>query len=98
VLQGSTRVSLRLLSHHLCLADDKGGCWRLIWIVEYSSATCEFKTPSKRALRWGGNYSMPMLIGQQTTPWVLKRTVGYTLLKKENPWGLVCRSAAREYG
>jgi hypothetical protein len=24
LLQGSTRVSLRLLSHHLCLADDQG--------------------------------------------------------------------------
>jgi hypothetical protein len=41
-------------------------------------------TPTKRALRWGGNYSMPMLIGQQTTPWVLEGAVGYTLLQKEN--------------
>jgi endoglucanase len=48
-------------------------------------------TPSKRALRWGGNYSMPMLIGQQTTPWVLEGAVGYTLLKKEN------QTKARQY-
>ena len=42
-------------------------------------------TPSKRALRWGGNMWMPMLIGQQTTPWVLEGAVGYTLVKDEDP-------------
>jgi hypothetical protein len=27
-------------------------------------------TASKRALRWGGNFYFPMLVGHQTTPWV----------------------------
>ncbi len=40
---------------------------------------------SKRALRWGGNWSMPMLIGQQTTPWMLQAAVGYTLTKDKDP-------------
>lgn len=38
-------------------------------------------TLQKRALRWGGNFFMPMLIGQQTTPWVLEGVVAYTLTK-----------------
>ncbi|HEY9247492.1 MAG TPA: hypothetical protein VIO38_00085, partial [Rariglobus sp.] len=42
-------------------------------------------TASKRALRWGGNFGMPMLIGQQTTPWVLEGAVGYTLTKSADP-------------
>ncbi|HSI09031.1 MAG TPA: glycoside hydrolase family 9 protein [Rariglobus sp.] len=42
-------------------------------------------TASKRALRWGGNFGMPMLIGQQTTPWVLEGAVGYTLTKNSDP-------------
>lgn len=42
-------------------------------------------TPSKRALRWGGHFGFPMLIGQQTTPWVLEGVVGYALAQKENP-------------
>lgn len=40
------------------------------------------RTPERRALRWGGNVSMPMLIGQQTTPWVLEGAVGYALTKR----------------
>jgi endoglucanase len=40
------------------------------------------RTPAKRALRWGGNFGMPMLIGQQTTPWILEGVIGYTLTKK----------------
>ncbi|MCL4193197.1 MAG: glycoside hydrolase family 9 protein, partial [Thermoguttaceae bacterium] len=40
---------------------------------------------SKRALRWGGNWYMPMLVGQQTTPWVLPVAAGYTLAREEEP-------------
>lgn len=43
------------------------------------------RTPSRRALRWGGNFSFPMLIGQQTTPWVLEGAVAYTLTKVTAP-------------
>jgi hypothetical protein len=42
-------------------------------------------TPSKRALRWGGSYSMPMLIGQQTTPLALPGAVAYTLTRSADP-------------
>ncbi|MGC4042747.1 MAG: glycoside hydrolase family 9 protein [Armatimonas sp.] len=37
------------------------------------------KTLAKRALRWGGNFSFPMLVGHQTTPWALEGAVAYTL-------------------
>jgi hypothetical protein len=42
-------------------------------------------TLSKRALRWGGNYWMPMLVGQQTTPWVLEAAVGWALTEESDP-------------
>jgi hypothetical protein len=42
-------------------------------------------TPAKRALRWGGNFGMPMLVGQQTTPWVLEGVVGYALTRESDP-------------
>lgn len=42
-------------------------------------------TPSRRALRWGGNYGHPMLIGHQTTPWVLEGVVGYALTRESAP-------------
>jgi hypothetical protein len=53
--------------------------------VLYTADQIAIETPAKRALRWGGNYSMPMLVGQQTTPWVLEGAVGYTLTKKTDP-------------
>lgn len=43
------------------------------------------ETSERRALRWGGNFSMPMLVGQQTTPWVIEGAIGHALLKNENP-------------
>jgi hypothetical protein len=36
-------------------------------------------TVSKRALRWGGNYWFPMVVGQQTTPLVLELAVAATI-------------------
>src|SRR5262249_38273464 len=36
-------------------------------------------TAQKRALRWGGNWYMPMLVGQQTTPLVLQLAVARAL-------------------
>jgi endoglucanase len=35
----------------------------------------------KRALRWGGNWYMPMLVGQQTTPLVLQLAVAQALFR-----------------
>jgi hypothetical protein len=49
------------------------------------------RVPSQRALRWGGNWYMPMLVGQQTTPWILEGAVGYTLAKQTDP------ARARQY-
>ncbi len=37
------------------------------------------RTPSKRALRWGGDFGFPMLVGQQTTPEIMAAAIGYTL-------------------
>jgi endoglucanase len=51
-------------------------------------AKCEdtaLVTSEKRALRWGGVFWMPMLVGQQTTPWILEGIVGYTLTKDSDP-------------
>jgi endoglucanase len=39
----------------------------------------------KRALRWGGAFYMPMLVGQQTTPWILDGIVGHALTKEVDP-------------
>ncbi|MDA3962967.1 MAG: glycoside hydrolase family 9 protein [Planctomycetota bacterium] len=50
--------------------------------------SCEIRaieTPSKRALRWGGGWSMPMLIGHQTTPWIMEGMVASTLLSDSDP-------------
>jgi hypothetical protein len=38
-------------------------------------------TAQKRALRWGGNWGMPMLIGQQTTPWAMETAVARRLTR-----------------
>ncbi len=43
------------------------------------------ETREKRALRWGGDFGMPMLIGQQTTPWVLEGAIGYKITQKNDP-------------
>jgi hypothetical protein len=43
------------------------------------------ETPSRRALRWGGNWNFPMLIGHQTTPWILEGMVGHALVRESDP-------------
>jgi endoglucanase len=35
------------------------------------TAEASHQSAAKRALRWAGDWGMPMLIGQQTTPWVM---------------------------
>lgn len=42
-------------------------------------------TAGKRALRWGGDWYFPMLVGQQTTPLILEGAVAYTLAKTAEP-------------
>jgi hypothetical protein len=43
------------------------------------------ESASKRSLRWGGNWWMPMMVGQQTTPDVLEGMVGHALVKDADP-------------
>jgi endoglucanase len=49
--------------------------------------TADIQTDSaaKRALRWGGDFYFPMLVGQQTTPLTLPVAVAYTLVKRTDP-------------
>ncbi len=50
--------------------------------------TCEriaLESSSKRALRWGGHWWMPVLIGHQTTPWILEGMVGHGLTRDSDP-------------
>ncbi|MCG9894407.1 MAG: glycoside hydrolase family 9 protein, partial [Fimbriimonadaceae bacterium] len=42
-------------------------------------------TAERRAMRFGGNFSMPMLIGQQTTPWALPAIVGWGVARRSDP-------------
>lgn len=64
-----------------------------------NTANTELQTADRRACRWGGNPGMPMLIGQQTTPWVVASMVASKILKDSDPklsnrfFGLVCTTA-----
>ncbi len=51
----------------------------------HTADECLVVTPSKRALRWGGNFSMPMLVGQQTTPLIFDGLVGYAIARRTDP-------------
>jgi hypothetical protein len=42
-------------------------------------------TPARRALRWGGNWYMPMLVGQQTTPMVLTAAAAERVAREDDP-------------
>ena len=42
-------------------------------------------TSATRACRFGGDYYMPMLVGQSTTPLVFEVIMGYNLCKNSNP-------------
>ncbi len=44
-----------------------------------ASAEASHQTALKRALRWGGDFFFPMLVGQQTTPLVMDLAVAYRL-------------------
>lgn len=72
-----------------CLGGGKAGdpvlLERLRSIVLQSCEIRALETSGKRALRWGGGWSMPMLVGQQTTPWIMEGMVGHSLLKTADP-------------
>ena len=50
-----------------------------------ATADAQLAASARRALRWGGDWSMPMLIGQQTTPLVLPAAAGYALTRSQDP-------------
>lgn len=54
-------------------------------LVLASCETLALKNSELRALRWGGDFWMPMLVGQQTTPWILDGIIGCTLTKQSDP-------------
>jgi len=66
-------------------APDEKAYQRIRSAVLHTADEITIATPSKRALRWGGNYYMPMLCGQQTTPLVMEGVVGYALTKDSDP-------------
>lgn len=57
---------------------------RLRTAVLHTAALSD-ETAAKRALRWGGSYYMPMLVGQQTTPMVMELAVARKLLERSDP-------------
>ena len=68
-------------------------------IAMFATANAELDSANKRALRWGGDWGMPMLIGQQTTPWVQPLAISAVLTRTDNPelskkyFGAVCTTA-----
>lgn len=47
-----------------------------------ATADFELESSRKRARRWGGDWGMPMLIGQQTTPWVEAMAAAYVVTRE----------------
>jgi len=58
---------------------------RIRAIVLASCDSLALTSSEKRALRWGGQFWMPMLVGQQTTPWILDGVIGHALTKQSDP-------------
>jgi len=58
---------------------------RLRAALLHTADECLIRTPERRALRWGGNWWFPMLIGQQTTPLVLEGAIGTALVRQTDP-------------
>jgi endoglucanase len=53
--------------------------------VLFTADSEAIEVPAKRALRWGGNWYMPMLVGQQTTPLMLQTAAAYSLTRSSDP-------------
>ncbi len=49
------------------------------------TADAAHASAERRALRWGGDWGFPMLIGQQTTPLVMEMAVGRSLVAGSDP-------------
>ncbi len=58
---------------------------RIRLAILFTADSIAGEVAAKRALRWGGNWYMPMLVGQQTTPWVLQLAVASALSKRSEP-------------
>ena len=66
-------------------ARDAGLDARMRGAVLATADALAIDTSSKRALRWGGDWHMPMLVGQQTTPLTLQVAAGYALTREHEP-------------
>ena len=55
---------------------------RVRWLT---TADLYASTSTTRACRFGGDYYMPMLIGQSTTPMVFEVIMGYNVVKQSDP-------------
>ncbi len=58
---------------------------RLMGALVQTAKDSAIIAPSRRALRWGGNFSFPLLVGQHTTPWMLEAIVVYAAVRKSDP-------------
>ncbi len=52
-------------------------------ILKTADLSCE--TAGKRGLRWGGLEGFPMLVGHQTTPWMLEVMLGWGATRVSDP-------------
>ncbi|MEJ5171201.1 MAG: glycoside hydrolase family 9 protein, partial [Fimbriimonadales bacterium] len=50
-----------------------------------SVADQSLESSRRRAMRWGGNFLFPMLIGHQTTPHAMELAVAWRMLRDEDP-------------
>lgn len=58
---------------------------RLRAAILHSADEITVMPAARRALRWGGYFGMPMLVGQQTTPMVFEGVIGHALTKASEP-------------
>lgn len=70
---------------------------RLNGAVLHTADQSALVTGNKRLLRWGGLWSFPMLVGQQTTPWMLEAMIGWGVARKEGDEARAKRTLARLY-
>lgn len=57
---------------------------RLISAIK-TTANAMVATANKRACRWGGDFNMPMLVGQATTPRVFEAIMAWGIFKEADP-------------
>jgi len=64
---------------------DTASATRLRGALLASARAVTIDTADRRALRWGGNFFFPMLVGQGTTPLIRTAVLGYAALAESHP-------------